>query len=330
MCSSHSEWIDNSDLMIRRLSIAAAAAVALAAPLAGQKTAPPPDLEGIWGLSTLTPVERPPEVAGRPFFTDEEAAAYEKRALEGGDRDRRDGGAAVDVARAVNDYWFERGTHVSTVNGRTPSSMVIDPPDGRIPAQTPDARAKAAARNADNRAHPADGPENRSLQERCLSFNAGPPILPGPYNNYVQLMQFPGYVIVFTEMIHDARIVPLDGRPHRSPSIRQWLGDSVGRYEGATLVVDTTNFTDKTNFRGTGEGLHLIERFTRDGDTLLYEFTVDDPSTFTKPWTAVLPMTKTGDQIFEYACNEGNHALVDILRGARDQEKTGTPDPRER
>ncbi len=301
------------------------AALVLAVPLAAQKPAPP-DLEGIWGFATLTPVERPPDVAGRPFFTDEEAAAYEQRTLEGGNRDRRDGGAAVDVGRAVNDYWFERGTRVSTVNGRKPSSMVIDPPDGRIPAQTADARTRAAARQAENRAHPADGPENRSLQERCLAFNAGPPILPGPYNNYVQLMQFPGYVIVFTEMIHDARIVPLDGRPHRSPSIRQWLGDSVGRYDGATLVIDTTNFTDKTNFRGTGDGLHLIERFTRNGNMLLYEFTVDDPSMFTKPWTAMLPMTRTNDRILEYACHEGNHALMDILRGARYQEKTGTPD----
>jgi hypothetical protein len=310
---------------MRVVPIAIAAAVVMTTPLNAQK-APPPDLEGIWGFATLTPVERPAELAGRPFFTDEEAAAYEQRTLDGGNRDRRDGGAAVDVGRAVNDYWFERGTRVSTVNGRKPSSMVIDPPDGRIPAQTPDARAKATARQAENRAHPADGPESRSLQERCLSFNAGPPILPGPYNNYVQLMQFPRYVIVFTEMIHDARIVPLDGRPHRSPSIRQWLGDSVGRYEGASLVIDTTNFTDKTNFRGTGEGLHLIERFTRNGNVLLYEFTVDDPSTFTKPWTAMLPMTRTSDRMFEYACHEGNHALVDILRGARYQERSGTPE----
>jgi hypothetical protein len=291
--------------------------------LVAQKPSPP-DLEGTWSFSTLTPVERPAGVTG-PFFTDEEAAAYEKRTLEGGDRDRRDGGAAVDVARAVNDYWFERGTRVSTVNGRKPSSMVIDPPDGRIPAQTAEARAKAGARQAENRAHPADGPENRSLQERCLSFNAGPPIQPGPYNNYVQIFQFRDHAIIFTEMIHDARIVPLDGRPHRSAAIQQWLGDSIGHYEGATLVVDTTNFNDKANVHG--PGLHLIERFTLAGaNTLLYQYTVDDPATFTKPWTAVLPMTRTDDRIFEYACHEGNHALVDILRGARYQEKSGTPD----
>lgn len=317
--------------MVRSLFVLLAAAIATAiVPISAQKPAPP-DLEGIWSFSTLTPVERPADVAGRPFFTDEEAVAFETRMLGGGDRDRRDGGAEVDAARGVNDYWFERGTRVSTVNGRKPSSMVIDPPDGRIPPQTPDARAKAVARAAESRAHPADGPENRSLQERCLSFNAGPPILPGPYNNYVQLFQFRDHVIIFTEMIHDARIVPLDGRPHRSPSIRQWLGDSVGHYEGATLVVDTTNFTDKTNFRGSREHLHLTERFTRaDENTLLYEFTVDDPTTFTKPWTAMLPMTKTNDRIFEYACHEGNHALVDILRGARFQEKAGTPELRER
>jgi hypothetical protein len=295
----------------------------MATPLIAQKPAPP-DLEGIWSFSTLTPVERPAGVTGS-FFTDAEAAAYEKRTLEGGDRDRRDGGAAVDVARAVNDYWFERGTRVSTVNGRKPSSMVIDPPDGRIPAQTAEARAKAAARQAENRAHPADGPENRSLQERCLSFNAGPPIQPGPYNNYVQILQFRDHAIIFTEMIHDARIVPLDGRPHRSPAIQQWLGDSVGHYDGATLVVDTTNLNDKANVHGAG--LHLVERFTRaDANTLLYQYTIDDPATYTKPWTAVLPMTRTEDRIFEYACHEGNHALVDILRGARYQEKSGTPD----
>lgn len=312
--------------MARPLLVLLAGAVVTAiVPISAQKL-PLPDLAGVWSFSTLTPVERPADVAGRPFFTEAEASAFEKRTLEGGDRDRRDGGAAVDVARAVNDYWFERGTHVSTVGGRTPSSMVVDPPDGRIPPQTPEARARATARAADNRAHPADGPENRSLQERCLSFNAGPPIQPGPYNNYVQIFQFRDHAIVFTEMIHDARSVPLDGRPHRPPVIRQWLGDSVGHYEGATLVVDTTNFTDKTNFRGAGAGLHLIERFTRgDANTLLYEFTVDDPATFTKPWTAVLPMTKTDDRIFEYACHEGNHALVDILRGARYQERSGAP-----
>jgi len=310
-----------------RFFVAAAATLLLASSptaLTGQGARAPHDrahgLDGVWSFATLTPLERPADVEGRPFFTDAEAAAYEHRVIERGDRDRRDGGAQADVDRAVNDYWFERGTHVATLNGRKPSSQITNPPDGRLPALTAAAQARAAARTADARAHPADGPENRSLQERCLSFNAGPPIQPGPYNNYVQILDFPGYVVVFTEMIHDARIVPLDGRPHAAPGIRQWLGDSRGRWDGDALVVDTINFTDKS--RTTDENLHLVERFTRtSADTLLYEFTVDDPTMFAGPWSAALPMTRTSDRLFEYACHEGNYALPDILRGARAQER---------
>jgi hypothetical protein len=287
---------------------------------------PSPDLEGVWNFSTLTPLERPADLAGKPFLTDTEATAFEKRTIERDNRDQRAGGGETDVGRGVNDYWFERGTHLATVNGRRPTSLITEPPDGRVPAQTPDARAKAAARGADARDHPADGPENRSLQERCLSFNAGPPILPGPYNNYVQIFQFPGYVILFSEMIHDARIVPLDGRPPVALTVREWMGESRGRWDGNTLVVDTTNFNGKSRFRGSDENLHLVERFTRvNAGTLLYEFTVDDPTTFTKPWTAALPMIRTSDQIFEYACHEGNYALMDILRGARTQERAAKP-----
>jgi len=282
------------------------------------------DLEGVWSFATLTPFERPADLGGKQFFTDEEARTFVAETLARNDRDRRDGGAATDAARGVADFWFDRGTGVAALDGRKLTSLVIDPPDGRVPPLTPEARARAAARNADNREHPADGPENRSLQERCLSFNAGPPINLGPYNNYVQLFQMPKAFVIYTEMIHDARIVWMDGRPHLPPSIEQWLGDSRGRWDGDTLVVDTTNFTDKTNFRGSGERLHLVERFTRvDANTLRYEFTVDDPSTFTKPWTAVLPMTKSAERIYEYACHEGNYALPDILRGARYQEKPG-------
>ena len=281
-----------------------------------------PDLQGVWNFSTLTPIERPAEFAAQPFLTDAQAAAFEDQTIGRNDRDRRDGGAATDVGRAVNDYWFDRGTRVATVRGRKPSSLITDPPDGRVPSLTPDARAKIAAQNADRRAHPADGPENRSLQERCLSFNAGPPILPGPYNNYIEIHQFKDHIVVFSEMIHDARVVPLDGRPHVSSAIRRWMGDPRGRWEGQTLVVDSTNFTDKTGFRDAGEHLHLVERFTRvDAKTLLYEFTVDDPDVFTKPWTAALPMTRSADRLFEYACHEGNYALPDILRGARFEER---------
>ena len=282
----------------------------------------PRDLEGVWSFATLTPFERPQELAGKEFFTDEEAAKFVADTLSRNDRDRRDGGAAVDSARGVADFWFDRGTGVASVNGKKLTALVVDPSDGRVPALTAEARARAAARNTDNRDHPADGPENRSLQERCLAFNAGPPIGIGPYNNYVQIFQTRDAVVIFTEMIHDARIVWTDGRPHAPSAMRQWLGDSRGRWEGTTFVVDTTNFTDKTGFRGSGETLHLVELFRRvDANTLHYAYTVDDPATFTKPWTAVLPMTKSDERIYEYACQEGNYALPDILRGARYQEK---------
>jgi len=234
-----------------------------------------PDLQAVWNFSSLTPLERPAEFAGRPTISLAEAAQFEKTVMERNNADRRDGGVAADLARAQ---------------------------------ARPD--------------HPADGPEDRSLAERCLGFNAGPPMLPGPYNNYMQLFQFKDHVVVFNEMIHDARVVPTDGRPHLPASVRRYLGDSVGRWEGNTLIVDTTNFTDRTNFRGASDRMHLVERFTRlDAETLLYEFTVDDPSSFTKPWGAAVPMKRTDEPMFEYACHEGNEAMVGILGGARYEDK---------
>jgi len=284
-----------------------------------------PDLEGVWNFSTLTPLERPAQFADQPSLTDAEAAAFVRETLERNNRDRRDGGAAVDVGRAVNDGWFDRGTALARVNGRSLTSLVIEPSNGRIPGLTPAARDRAAAGAADNRAHPADGPENRSLQERCLAFNAGPPILPGPYNNFLQIFQFGSHVVLFTEMIHDARIVPIGaGAPPRL-GFGRWLGEPRGHWEGATLVVESQNFTDQTDVRGSDEQLRLTERFTRvDRDTLLYQFTVDNPSAFVRPWTAMLPMTRSEDRMFEYACHEGNYALQDILRGARAQEQRET------
>lgn len=305
-----------------RIVFAIALVLALEPATEAQRTSPSRDLEGVWSFATLTPMERPAEFAAKPYFTDEEASRFVKDTVDRGDRDRRDGGAAVDVGRAVNDYWFERGTGVFSIAGRKPTSMVIDPADGRVPPATAAARASAAERARDNRDHPADGPENRSLQERCLSFNAGPPILPGPYNNYVQIRQFADHVVLFTEMIHDARVVPIGNQPHLPASITLWLGDSRARWDGDTLVVETTNFNGKVGTRGTDENLRLVERFSRaDAKTLLYEFTVDDPTAFERPWTARLPMTRTDARIFEYACHEGNYALQDILRGARWQEK---------
>jgi hypothetical protein len=286
--------------------------------VAAQAVGSRPDLEGVWSFATLTPLERPAEFAGKAQVGETEAAEWASQQLERGNRDRRDGGAAVDVGRAVNDYWFERGTELARVDGKRITSMVIDPPDGRVPALTAEARARGEARSADAREHPADGPENRSLQERCLTFNAGPPIQVGPYNNFVKILQFRDHVVIFTEMIHDARVIPLDGRPPPPESVRSWSGYSRGRWEGDTLVVVTTNFNGKIGFRGSDDRLRLTERFRRvDANTLIYEFTVDNPSAFARPWTARMPMTRTDSRIFEYACHEGNYALENILRGAR-------------
>jgi len=302
-------------------SLVAAALAASTLSIRGQ-TVGPPDLQGVWSFSTVTPLERPAEFAGKPTLTEQEAAAFQKRMIDRNDSDRRNPNPDADVAAAYNDAWYDRGTTVAKVNGRYITSLITDPADGRLPALTPEAAARGAARAEARRQHPADGPEDRPLAERCLMFNAGPPLLPGPYNNYLEIFQTADHVVISNEMIHDARIVPLDGRPHLPSSIRRWQGDPRGRWDGKTLVVDTTNFTDKTNFRGTSERLHLVERFTRvDPNTLLYEFTVDDPSSFTRPWTAVLPLKRSDDRIYEYACHEANYGLLGVLRGARFEEK---------
>lgn len=273
-----------------------------------------PDLQGVWSLATITPFERPSALAGKHVLTEEEAAELEKTNLKSNNQDRRDGaGTDADVARAYNDFWWDRGTKVVPTRQ---TSLVIDPPDGRVPPLTPEGQERARARAARG----YDSWEDRSLWERCIT--RGLPMIPGPYNNNYQILQTPGYVVIFHEMIHDARIIPIDGRPHVGQNIRQWFGDSRGRWEGATLIVDTTNFADKANYRGSTEGLHLVERFTRiDADNVKYEFTIDDPTTFTKTWTAAIPMAKTDEQIYEYACHEGNYGMVNLLSGARVQEK---------
>jgi len=194
-----------------------------------------------------------------------------------------------------------------------------------MPPLTPEARERAAARREAAKTHgPADSYENRSLQERCITRGLPEVILPGPYNNNLQIVQTPHYVMLLTEMIHDARIVPMDGRPHAPSAVRGWMGDSRGHWDGDTLVIDTTNFTDRTNFRGAGANLHLIERITRvDADTIDYRFTVDDPTTWTRPWTAAYPMVRADGLIYEFACHEGNYGLRDILSGARWEESAG-------
>ena len=313
--------------MSRIIVLVISASLAFAQKPPSQKWTPPhtidgqPDLQGVWTNATITPFERPKDLAGKEFFTEKEAAEYEKRLLDQGNRDRRPGTASADVAGAYNEFWFERGSKV--VESRR-TSLVVDPPDGKIPALTPEAQKRQAARAEYRRLHPADGPEDLSLNNRCILWpTAGPPMLPGAYNNNYQIVQSPGYVVIFVEMIHDARIIPLDGRPHVPQNVRLLMGDSRGRWEGNTLVVETTNFTDKTAFRGSGPNFHLIERFTRTSpDTIVYEFTANDESSFTRPWTAQIPMKKTPDPIFEYACHEGNYGMEGILRGARAEEKT--------
>jgi hypothetical protein len=202
------------------------------------------------------------------------------------------------------------------------TSLIIDPPDGKIPTLTAEARKRLAALDEAN-GRLTEGPEDRPLSERCiLRPNSGPPMVPTGYNNNFELIQAPGYVVIFNEQIHDARIIPTDGRPHLPQNVRQWMGDSRGRWEGDTLVIDTTNFTGKAPFRGSGENMHLVERFTRtDPDTLLYEFTVEDPHSFARPWTAQIPMTRSREAMFEYACHEGNYSMSSTLTGARALER---------
>jgi len=262
-----------------------------------------PDLQGLWDYRTATPLERPRDLQDKKFFTDDEGLSFEKRTAE----------RLGNVVAVHPPGWLDYGSKVLP-DRRT--SLITDPPNGRVPALTPAAKARIAANPPDERA--ADGPEQRSAQERCLVFGAGPPMVPGPYNNNVQIVQTPNAVVIMNEMIHDARIVRMDGRPHLAPSVRQWLGDSRGHWEGEALVVETTNFTDRTSFRGSDQNLRVVERFTRpDPETLMYEFTIDDPTAFSATWTARFPMTRSTEQMYEYACHEGNFGLLDILKGAR-------------
>jgi hypothetical protein len=289
-----------------------------------------PDLQGIWDFRTVTPMERPAEFAGKPFLTEKEAAEYEKRITEQRNADaNRDeskktsrgqvNGTEVtaDVALAYNDFWWDRGTKVI---GSRRTSLVIDPPDGRIPAMTAAARARVEKLDA-ARERPAEGPEDRSVGERCLlGFNAGPPFAPGGYNMNIQIVQTPTHVMLMNEMVHTARVIPMDRRPFLQ--LPQWSGTSRGRWEGDTLVVETKGFKGETSFRGSSPNLHLIERFTRsDANTLVYQFTANDPTTWVRPWTAEIPLQRTDDQIFEYACHEANYGMTNLLQGARAVER---------
>jgi hypothetical protein len=291
----------------------AAAAVGLAIVAAAQ-THPPartpnnrPDLQGTWYFGSATPLERPKEFEGKPILTPEEAAALEQ--LEA-DRIRR-------TPTVHPPEWLDYGTKVGP---DLRSSLIVDPPDGRVPALTPEARQRVASRAARRRA--AEDPEAFSPNERCLVFGAGPPILPGPYNNNLQIVQTRDTVVVVTEMIHDARIVPLDGRPPPPPQLRSWLGFSRGRWEGETLVIETMQFTDHTSLRGSDEHLRVVERFSLEGpDALRYEFTIENPTAFTRPWSGAYTMTRTTDLMYEFACHEGNYGLANMLQAARYEER---------
>ena len=321
-----------------------------------------PDLQGTYDVATITPIDRPREF-DRLVLTAAEAARLENveasrnQKLDaptanadtrtappvGGDKrnpnatylERQfEGGGGV--VGGYNNFWLAPGSRVVTVNGQKRSSIIVDPPDGRVPAMIPE----AARRNAERlrttvspdaaEGGPAgprsafDDPEARPLAERCLlgfSNTAGPPTLPNYfYNNLKQIVQTKDHVLIFVEMVHDARIIRMN-QPHLPASVRKWMGDSVGHWEGDTLVVETTNFTDKTQFRGSGENLKVTERFTRIPNGLLYRFTVEDPTTWSRPWTGEYDWNATTDQIYEYACHEGNHGLENVLRGARAEDQ---------
>jgi len=287
-----------------------------------------PDLEGIWTNATLTSLQRPPELAEKEFFTPEEAAQFQRTRIEQTNADRP---LPPGQVGAYNDVFFERGT---SIVGSRRTSLVVDPSDGRIPALTPEAQKKVEARQKREATSPADGPEDRWLTERCILFGATVPMLPEPYNNNYRVIQSPGYVTILVEMNHDARVIPLDGRPHLTSGIQQWTGDSRGRWEGATLVVETRNlkFNHQSRF-GVGylnglsdERLRVVERFTMtDANTLTYRATIEDPTVFVRPWTVELSMARTAGPLFEVACHEGNYGMFNILSGHRVEERRARP-----
>ncbi len=315
------------------LSLATLFACSLAA---AQSWSPPrtpdghPDLAGTWNSASLTPLQRPAELGTKAFYTEQEAAAYEKKRVQDLNRDRRDGPREADLARSYNELFYDRGTRLARTR-RT--SMIIDPPDGRIPPMTPEARAKFQAAAAKFAEHPADGPEDRPLPDRCLMFSqSGPPMIPGNYNNNYQIVQTKDYLLILAEMGYQVRVIPLDGRPNLPQTVRAWTGVSRGHWEGDTLVIESTNFryNDRSRFGVqydgmTDQNLRITERFMRTGpDSMIYRATVVDPTVYTRPWTMEASLEKTDERIFEYACHEGNYAMPGILQGARMQEKEAT------
>jgi hypothetical protein len=286
-----------------------------------------PDVQGIFTFRTITPLQRPQELAGKETLDGKEAAEFEEYRNRRQNRDLYNpeegapwAGYAPNAEGGVlsyNEFWYERGKEL-TKDKRT--SLIVDPPNGRVPLNEA-TKKRLAIRRANSNSGFGNSHEDRSLSDRCImGFNSGPPMISGAYNNNVQIFQVPGYVVILNEMVHNARIIPTDGRPHGK--LRQWAGDSRGHYEGDTLVIDTINFKRETSLTGSTADTHLVERFTRvDPDTLRYEFTVEDPNSYTRPWTAVMPMRRTDGPLFEYACHEGNYGLYNILAGQRKKER---------
>jgi hypothetical protein len=324
----------------RSLAFAGAIAVLSLAPVrvAGQTPGltpdGQPDLRGNWVNRSATPLERPKQLEGRQFLSDAEVAELRKRAdrlFKSADSDFPQGVLRDDLflAALTNVEQYKNPNSTGGIDNMIEfefdnrTSLIVDPPDGRIPPLTAAGqRRQSAFLAAVAMQNPPAGPEDLTTFQRCITFGVPMPRA-GPQTSYYQIVQSPGYVVIVVEAIHDARIIPLDGRPHLPQSIRTWDGDSVGRWEGKTLVVDTTNFSPKDSFLGSAEGLHLIERFTRvAADEIRYEITVDDLTTWTKPWTAVLRLKQTQDKIYEFACHEGNFEIMeDMLRAARQQDK---------
>ena len=289
-----------------------------------------PDLVGVWTNDSITPLQRPAAWAGKTSLTDAEVAQLKQatqKLEDAGDAlfgdeliiDALDGKqqpASHDTETGnYNGFWLPN----RDIDNRT--SLIVDPVDGRIPPETPAAQARRAALAEQRRLHPADGPESRGLSERCLTF--GVPRFQAAYSSVYQIVQSPSHVVFLMETIHEARVIPMDGRPHVSDAIRQWMGDSRGHWEGDTLVVDTKGFSPKTAFMGVSNDLHLVERFTRvSANTLKYDATMSDPTTWTRPWTARILFKRTDEPLLEYACHEGNVGLFGILSGARKQEAT--------
>jgi hypothetical protein len=303
-----------------------------------------PDLQGVWANNNATPLERPKELEGRPTLTDAEVAALKKKATElfSGNGDAAFGDdyyrlvwASVKAAesgphkKAANEFDGGTGDYSSIWivqrdwDNRT--SLITDPPDGKIPPMTPEGKKQSEATMAALLRPPA-GPQDRGLSERCISY--GSPQLIAGYQSYYQIFQTKDSVVILTEMIHDARVIPLNGGPHVPSNIRGWNGDSRGHWEGDTLVVDTTNYKPRS-FMNSGDKLHVIERFSRSGpETLKYEITIDDPETWTKPWSLMIPLRQTQDRVFEYACHEGNSGMIGILAGARAEERAAASQPK--